>query len=159
MRKPEEPGFGRLAEAVDLVDVGLRAEFGGDASVEGDELVIDDCGKGEGVEKRREQLENLLVVFREALFAEVEGRRHLPALVVAPQEEDRALKSDLQRHDYDHHLDGKHSAVDEVSQEKVSRAFRVSAHLKQLNQVVELSVDVPDNGDRVVQLKQVALAF
>ena len=63
-------------------------EVRGDASVQGEELAVDQTRDGDQVEGIHQEVVDLLVVLVEALLPKVEEGGHLPALVVAPQEID-----------------------------------------------------------------------
>ena len=84
----EQPYSWWFLEALKVLEVIDGFEFGGDSSVEGKELVVDEAWDRESVECFHEQVVSFLVVFVETLCSEVEELSHLPALVVSSEHED-----------------------------------------------------------------------
>jgi len=77
--------------------------------------------------------------------------------VVAPQHYHLLRTVDLHRQDQQQHLDRKVAAVHVVPQEHVLRCLAVAAHvgLQQFEEIVELSVEVADDGDGVIDGHQI----
>lgn len=69
--------------------------------------------------------------------------------------------ADLQGEDEDEDLDGEGASVHVVAQEKVLVGLGIASNvrLQQFDEVVELAVDIADNGDWVLQPYQVGLRF
>lgn len=57
------------------------------------------------------------------------------------------------------YLDAEVSSVHVVTQEEISRFFRVSSDLKELHQIVVLPVNITAHGDGSIHLQQVRLRF
>ena len=157
VRAPENAGLGRLAQPVDFVEVGERFELGRDSAVDGEELSVKHGGEREALEQLDEQIVDVLVVLVQTLVAEVEVGGHLATLVVAAQQVHGFGEVELQRQHQDHDLDRKRAAVDEVAEEEELGFLWSAGQRQQLQQVVELAVNVADDGDGVLEVKQVRL--
>ena len=81
--------------------------------------------------------------------------------MVAPQHDHLPRTGYLHGQDEQQHLDGEVATVHVVPQEHVLGCVAVAAHvlLQQLQEVVELPVDVPHDGHRVVHQHQVRLGL
>ena len=84
---------------------------------------------------------------------EIEKVSHLPRLVVPAQHDDLFRVQELGSEEVSDDLDGEGAAIDVVAQEEVLAGVDTAAYLYQGPQVVELPVDVPDDGHRVLNLK------
>ena len=81
--------------------------------------------------------------------------------MVAPQHHHLLWTTDLHRQDQRQHLDGKTPPIDVVPQEHVLCRLAVSSHLRlqQSQKVIELSMQVTHDGDRVVNGDQIRLCL
>ena len=65
-----------------------------------------------------------------------------PGLVVASQEEERVWTANFPDKQVENNLDTEVTSVHVVSEEEIPGGGRISAHLKQLDQVIKLTVDI-----------------
>ena len=81
--------------------------------------------------------------------------------MVAPQHYHLLRTVDLHRQNQQQHLDRKIAAVHVVPQEHVLRCLAAAPHLwlQQFEEIVELSVEVADDGDGVIDGHQVWLGL
>ena len=73
-------------ESLDLVDVTCLLQLRRQSRMQSDELTIDHTAQRKIIEDLTELLEHFLVVLNQHFLSECETRGHLPALVVASQE-------------------------------------------------------------------------
>lgn len=95
------------------------------------------------------------------LGAEVEEGGELSAFVVPPQQEDCVLEFEFDCQDESQHFDREAASVDVVSEEDVLGGVEGPAGVvvDDLDEIVELSVDVSDDGDGVLDADDVGLLF
>lgn len=113
-----------------------------------EDLIIDDCSDGEVVEDFGEGTPDVeRAVFADALIVEAVDLRDESGLVVASEQGDPVLVAHLEGQQHEEGLDAVPPAIHIVAQEDVVGIGRVPSDLEQLEQVVELPVDVPADGD------------
>lgn len=113
-----------------------------------EDLVIDHCSDGEVVEDFGEGTPDVeRAVFADALIVEAVDLSDESGLVVASEQGDPVLVAHLEGQQHEEGLDAVPSAIHIVAQEDVVGIGRVPSDLEELEQVVELPVDVPADGD------------
>mmetsp|Transcript_19137 Transcript_19137/g.38634 ORF Transcript_19137/g.38634 Transcript_19137/m.38634 type:complete len:271 (+) Transcript_19137:1903-2715(+) len=148
---------GRFHESVDRRQLRHRPQIGRQPSMDPQKLSVD-CGSNrKGVKAVHEGVVDVQVVFVFAFVSEVEERSHLSAFVISPQQPDAGGEVQLQSTKKDDALDRKRATIHIVTQEKILRVLRRSSHIQQLHEIVELSVDVPNDGDWVSEFENVSL--
>lgn len=134
--------------AVEGANVVQRVNAWRQASVQAEDLVVDERGKWEVVEEIGEELPHIrIAVLAQTLVVEAVHLRNLSTLVVAAEDGDALGVADLQRDQEGDGLDGEVSTIDVVAHEEVVCVWVGAADLEELHQVVELAVDVAADGD------------
>lgn len=151
----EEACSGWLFHSLDVVEVFQRFQVWRDASVYCQELVVDQSADREHIECVHEQVVCLLVVFSQHFDPKIEEGRHLPALMVSPQQQDRLRVVQFQGIYQQNNFDGEGASIHIIPQEQILCVFRIASHIKQFDEVVILAVDVSDYRHRVFELEQV----
>ena len=172
-----------VTEPVERTYVAQRAQLGREAAVHAQELLVEEGGERQTVERFHARLVHALRVLDATLLAEGEVRGQVAALVVAAQQVKRLRVQDFHRPQVQYTLfglkktnkfkieivllcdcatsayfDAEVAAVDIVAEEEVARVGRLAADLEQLDQVVELAVHVAADGDGRVHLEHGGLA-
>mmetsp|Transcript_44789 Transcript_44789/g.127911 ORF Transcript_44789/g.127911 Transcript_44789/m.127911 type:complete len:210 (-) Transcript_44789:233-862(-) len=145
--RPQQVAHGplvrHLLDAVELPDVVQGVQGWGDAAVHADDLVLDDRGHGQVVERVREDLPNRgSAVGPHALVEEAVYLRDLPALVVTAQQRDALLVAHLVQEHKGHSLHGVVAAVHVVAEEEVVGLGHRAPNAKELLEVQELPMDI-----------------
>jgi hypothetical protein len=125
--------------------------------MESEELIIHETGDGEGIEGLHEQVVSLLVVLVNALGSEVEELGHLTTLMVSSQHVDCPRKVEFEGVKEEDDFTGERSSIYIVSEEEVFGLLRIASDIEHLHEVIVLSVDISNDGDRVVESQQVRL--
>ena len=130
---------GRTHDTTDLLH---RVEIRTQATVHGEDLLINDSRNWQAVEAIRKCLPQLDVVPPLALVVKTVDTVDRRALVVAAQDEEVLWVLDLVRKEEANGLEGLLPAVHVIAQEEVVRLGREAAVLEQSEQVVVLAVDI-----------------
>lgn len=149
---PEQVAHGaflrHFPEPIYLLQIADLLDVRGEPAVHAEDLIIDDCSDGEVVEDFGEGTPDVeRAVFADALIVEAVDLRDESGLVVASEQGDPVLVAHLEGQQHEEGLDAVPSAIHIVAQEDVVGIGRVPSDLEQLEQVVELPVDVPADGD------------
>jgi len=114
-----------------------------------EQLTLHGGGQREEVEKVGQKLPDVSVsVFPEALVVKAIDLCDLPRLVVPSEDGYAVLVPHFKGEEQRHALNAVVSSVDVVPQEQEVRVREPAPDLEKFNQVVELPVDVPADGDR-----------
>mmetsp|Transcript_46438 Transcript_46438/g.94613 ORF Transcript_46438/g.94613 Transcript_46438/m.94613 type:complete len:335 (-) Transcript_46438:226-1230(-) len=150
----QQPGVGDISRPHDALDLVHGRKLGRQASMHGEDLVVDDCRDRQAVEAVRERLPQFDVVATLALIVEAVDSVNGCALVVTTQDEEVFGVLDFVRQQQTNGLQALLSAVDVVTEEQVVGVWGKAAVLKQAQQVVVLSVDIATDLDGRLQLQQ-----
>ncbi len=135
-------GVGNVSWAHHSPDLLHALEVGAEATVHGEDLLVDDGGNGEAVEAVGERLPQLDVVAALALVVEAVDAVDRGALVVATEDEEVLGVLDLVREEEADGLERLLATVNVVAKEEVVGFWGEAAILEQAEQVVILAVDV-----------------
>mmetsp|Transcript_3559 Transcript_3559/g.6806 ORF Transcript_3559/g.6806 Transcript_3559/m.6806 type:complete len:278 (+) Transcript_3559:505-1338(+) len=137
----------RLLQPVEVLDLVDGVERGREAAVHAEHRVVDDGGEAEAVEDVDAKLPHVgVAVLLEALVVKAVDLRDLAALVVAADERHALRVPHFEREQQQKRLDRVVAAVDKVAHEDVVDRRDLPADVEELEQVVELAVDVADDG-------------
>ncbi len=150
----DETGVGDVAGTHDLLDLVHDGEFGREAAVAAEDLLVDDAGDGQAVEGVGEGLPELDVVAALALVEEAVDAVDGGALVVSAENEEVLGELDLEGEDEADALEALLAAVDVVAEEEVVGGRREAAVLEEAEQIVVLAVDVAADLDGRLELEQ-----
>eukprot|EP00755_Sulcionema_specki_P019155 Sspe_Gene.68716::Locus_40513_Transcript_1_1_Confidence_1.000_Length_1239::g.68716::m.68716 len=132
---------------VNRPNVVQRVEGGGEATVGAKDAFLDYGCEGHVVKGVCELLPHCrTVVLPHAFIIEPVHLSDLPAFVIPTQQRDSAGVPHLVQEEEGDGLDGVVPSVNEVAEEEVVCVGRLAANVKQLKQVMELSVNVADDG-------------
>lgn len=168
--------MGNLLNSVKSPDVIESIDTRGEASVEAEDLVVDEGGKGEVVEQVGEVLPDIgISVLAEALIVEAVDLGDLTRLVVAAEDGDALGISDLQGDEQGHCLNRVVSTINVVTWFSISRRDRQTVtsqkiltheqvvgvwirttNFEELHQVVELTVDITTHRDGAFLRREVS---
>lgn len=126
----------------DSADLLHRVEVRAQASVHGEDLLVDDGGNGKAVEAVGERLPELDVITTLALVVETVDTVDGSALVVTPQDKEVLRVLDLVCQEQADGLERLLSSVDVVTKEEVVGLGRETTVLKKAQQVIILAVDI-----------------
>lgn len=116
-------------------------------------LLLDQSSEWEVVEEIGEVLPNVgIAILSQTLIIEAVDLGDLSRLVVATQDGDSILVSDLECHQERDGLDTVVASIDIVSHEQIVRVWRLATDSEQFNQIVKLSVNVTTHSDRTSDL-------
>ena len=93
-----------LLESVDFLEIIDGSEFGRNAAVRCEELLIQNAGQRNQVKRIHQSVVNVLIVFIQAFVSEVEERSHLSAFVIASYKGDCVWKIYFQRVQQNYHF-------------------------------------------------------
>ena len=99
-----------------------------------------------------------MVVFGQNLLSKVERNSHLPRLVIASQKKHGLGEADLEGHQQKQNFEAKVAPIHIVAKEDILVGFGVSADSEQLDEIVELSMDVSDDGHGIRDVDKIRLA-
>jgi hypothetical protein len=128
--------------AHDTADLLHGVQIGAEATVHGENLLIDDGGDGEAVEAVCEGLPELDVVPSLALIVEAIDTVDGSTLVVTAQDEEVLRVLDLVGQEQADGLEGLLASVDVVAQEKVVCFWRKATVFEQAEEVIILTVNI-----------------
>mmetsp|Transcript_2693 Transcript_2693/g.4548 ORF Transcript_2693/g.4548 Transcript_2693/m.4548 type:complete len:300 (-) Transcript_2693:74-973(-) len=149
---------GDLHSAVDESDLVDGLDLGGEATVDAENFSLHNSSNAEVVEDFSAVFPGVgVAILPDRLVVEAVDRGDLPRLVVSSQESDVCGVLELQTEEELEGLHGVEASVDEVTHENVPRVWDLSSLVKELEQVVELSVDVSADGDGSLDRLDVAL--
>jgi len=120
----------------------------GEASVDAEHFVVDDGSDGEEIEDLSESSPDVegSVLF-DALVVEAVDLGNEPGLMVASEEGDSVSVPHLERQEQKEGFNAVSASINIVPQKDVVCVGRVPTDLEEFQQIVELSVDVPADGD------------
>lgn len=125
-----------------------------------EDLVVDQGGQGEVVEKVGEVLPDIgIAVFAQAFVVEPVHLGNLTRLVVAAENGNPLWVSDLESNKESDSLDGKVSSVNVITHEKVVCVWVGSTNLEQFHQIVELTVNITAYCDRALYWLDIRLVL
>lgn len=145
--RPEEVAHGAVMRdfllSIDCANLVEGLDAGGKAAVDAEDSVVDDGGEGDVIEDVGAVLPHVdASVFPQALVVKAVHLRDLPALVIAPYEEDPIGVSDFECQEQEERLHAVKPSVDKISQEQVVCPRTIPSHIEQFLQVIELPVYV-----------------
>jgi hypothetical protein len=136
-----------IGGAHDTSDLLHGVEVGAQATVHGEDLLVNDGGNGQAVEAVGKCLPQLDVVASLALIVETVDAVDGGTLVVAAQDEEVLGVLDLVGQEKADGLEGLLATVDVVTEEEVVGLRRESTVLEETEEVVVLAVNVTTNLD------------
>lgn len=126
--------------------------------METEDLVLDNSREWEVIEEFGELLPYVgVTVLSQAFIIESVHLSDLSAFVVSSKDSKSILKADLESDEESNSLDGVVAAIDVVTHEEVVGVGRLTTNLKELSQVVELTVNVTADRDWSTDLLDVRL--
>lgn len=159
---PEQIAHGTLVrnllQAVEGPNVIQTVDRGTEASVQAEDLPVDECRQWQVVEQIREVLPNVgIAILAQALVVEAVHLCDLARLVVTAQDGDALAIANLQGHQKCHGLHGVVSTVHVVAHEQVVGVRRLAAYPEELHEVVKLTVDISAHCHRAFYLLHIGL--
>mmetsp|Transcript_67369 Transcript_67369/g.135305 ORF Transcript_67369/g.135305 Transcript_67369/m.135305 type:complete len:231 (+) Transcript_67369:439-1131(+) len=142
-----------VRRALDLLELLHALQLWGQPAVHTEDLVVDNCNIWEFVEDLTKRLPQLDVVAPLALVVEAVDAGDGGALVVATKHEEVLRMLHLVRQEQNDDFEGLGPTVDVVAQEEVVGLRGNPAVLEEAQEVVKLSVDVPDDVDGCLQVE------
>merc|ERR1712216_711517 len=141
--------MGRLCEAIQFFDIVNIDNIGREAAVRAKNTVLHHGSKGEVVEDLSKEMPNMRrCVFSHALVIEAVDLCNLPALMVAPKQENAIRIAHLEKDDKSQSLNAVISSVNVVSKKQEICRRGMACNSPEFMQIEELSMNIPDYSDR-----------
>ena len=154
----ERSFVGDLHSSVDESDLVDGLDFGGEASVDAEDLSLDDGTDSEVVEHLSAVLPGVGVsILSNGLVIESVDSGDLPSFVVASEQGDVRGVLELQAEKELEGLNRVESSVHEVSHEDVASVRDFTALIEEFEEIMELTMDVSADGDWSLDWLDVAL--
>ena len=131
--------------AHDAADLLHGVEIGAQATVHGEDLLVDDGSNGQAVEAIRKRLPKLDVVPALALVVEAVDAVDRGAFVVTSEDEEVLGVLDLVGQEQADSLEGLLAAVDVVSKEEIVGLWREATIFEEAEEIIVLAVDITAN--------------
>jgi len=150
----EKTAVGDVGRAHNTSDLLHRVEVGAQATVHGEDLLINDGGDGQAVEAVGESLPKLDVIASLALVVETVDTVDGSALVVTTENEEVLGVLDLVSQQKADGLERLLATVDVVTEEEVVGLGREATVLEETEKVVVLAVNITADLDRRLELEE-----
>lgn len=140
---------GNLHNTIKLLDLVQSVNRWREATMEAEDVVLNDGTKWKVIEQSCEFLPHLgIAILAQALIVESIDLSDLLRLVVTAQNGDTVGIADLQADEEGDGLNGVVTTIDIVTHEKIIVVGKLTANFEKLIEIVELAVDVTTDGNR-----------
>ena len=137
-----------LHDSIELLDLIKGVDTWGETTMETEDISFNDCGQWKVIEQWGEVLPDVgVTILSKALIIESIDLGDLLTLVVTSEDGDSAWVSDLAADEEGNSLNWVVSTIDIITHEEIVVVWQFSTDLKELFQIVELTMDITADGD------------